>query len=93
MSRVKQKALLDSPSQELLEGGSDSARPFTSYTVASFPADTNLSVGYFDGVRPDVLSDLVRRSIIERHGDDFVLSDCTRSAVERYSEEGQLRLL
>jgi hypothetical protein len=52
MSRVKQKALFDPPSQELLEGGSDSARPFTSYTVASFPADTNLSVGYFDGVRP-----------------------------------------
>jgi len=41
----------------------------------------------------DVLSDLVRRSVIERHGDDFVLSGSTRSAVERYSEDGQLRLL
>jgi hypothetical protein len=41
----------------------------------------------------DVLSDLVRRNVIERHGDNFVLSDSTRSAIERYSEEGQLRLL
>jgi len=49
MSRVKQKALFDPPSQELLEGGSDSAPPFTSNTVASFPADTNLSVGYLQG--------------------------------------------
>jgi hypothetical protein len=52
MSRVKQKALSDLPSQEPLEGGSDSAPPFTSNTVASFPADTNLSVGYLQGGRP-----------------------------------------
>ena len=36
MSRVKQKALSDPPSQEPLEGGSDSAPPFTSNTVASY---------------------------------------------------------
>ena len=41
MSRVKQKALSDPPSQEPLEGGSDCAPPFISNTVASFPADTN----------------------------------------------------
>jgi hypothetical protein len=35
MPRVKQIALSDPPSQEPLEGGSDSALPFTSNTVAS----------------------------------------------------------
>ena len=35
MSRVKQKALSDPPSQEPLEGGSDSAPPFSSDTVAA----------------------------------------------------------
>ena len=35
MSRVKQKALSDPPSQEPLEGGSDSTSPFTSNTVAA----------------------------------------------------------
>jgi hypothetical protein len=35
MSRVKYKALSDPPSQEPLEGGSDSALPFTSNTVAA----------------------------------------------------------
>ena len=41
MSSVKPKALSDPPSQEPLEAGSDSAPPFTSNTVASFPTDTN----------------------------------------------------
>lgn len=36
MPRVKQIALSDPPSQEPLEGGSDSALPFTSNTVASW---------------------------------------------------------
>lgn len=49
MSRVKQKALSDPPSQEPLKGGSDSAPPFISNTVASFPADTDSSVGYRQG--------------------------------------------
>ena len=35
MPRVKQIALSDPPSQEPLEGGSDSALPFTSNTVAA----------------------------------------------------------
>jgi len=35
MPRVKQIALSDTPSQESLEGGSDSALPLTSNTVAS----------------------------------------------------------
>ena len=35
MPRVKQIALSDPPSQEPLEGGSDSVLPFTSNTVAS----------------------------------------------------------
>jgi hypothetical protein len=40
MSRVKQKALSDPPSQEPLEGGSDSTSPFTSNTVAALPRHT-----------------------------------------------------
>ena len=43
MSRVKQKALSDPPSQEPLEGGSDSTSPFTSNTVAA------LSISGMDG--------------------------------------------
>jgi hypothetical protein len=52
VSHVNPKASSNPPSQTFLEGGLDDAPPFTSNTVASFPADTNLSVGYFDGVRP-----------------------------------------
>ena len=38
MSRVKQKTPSGPPSQEPLEGGSDSALPFISNTVAPLPA-------------------------------------------------------
>ena len=42
MSRLKPKALSNPPSQTPLEGGSDSARPFTSNTVASTPLADSL---------------------------------------------------
>jgi len=54
MSYVNPKALSNLPSQELLEGGLDSASPFTSNTVASFLADTNLLLGYQRGERPSL---------------------------------------
>jgi len=53
MSYVNPKALSNLPSQELLEGGLDSASPFTSNTVASFLADTNPLLGYQCGERPE----------------------------------------
>ena len=61
MSRVKQKALSGPPSQEPLEGGSNSAPPFIFNTVAAlsrkaglFPSVTSQAVRFSKAnVRPD----------------------------------------